>query len=355
MGEGDKPATELAKFVIKNPSDSVVKVRVNLKTDIHGIVSLSSAQMLTEVEEEEPVAPMETDAESKEGEAKSAEGGASPAPTTEEKKEVKKKIKKTNIDGNVTILPMECSQKSIDEWHEVDVRMANADRIINETADMRNELESYIYSMRDRIISELSTYCKEEEKNNFSTMLENSENWLYEEGFDATKSVYAEKLKGLQAIGNPIEVRMTEANGRPAAMSSLQNTIERYKQWVTNTLADEKYDHIPDEDKNKCHKKCDETSSWMYDMLDKQSNIPSSADPVVTVAAINMKAQELMTFINPILNKPKPAPKKEPEKKSEASAEGDKPAEQKDASSNDMEVETTATESEVEATPMDTE
>ena len=186
--EGDKPATELAKFVIKNPSDSVVKVRVNLKTDIHGIVSLSSAQMLTEVEEEEPVAPMETDAESKEGEAKSAEGGASPAPTTEEKKEVKKKIKKTNIDGNVTILPMEWSQKSIDEWHEVDVRMANADRIINETADMRNELESYIYSMRDRIISELSTYCKEEEKNNFSTMLENSENWLYEEGFDATKS-----------------------------------------------------------------------------------------------------------------------------------------------------------------------
>merc|ERR1712137_1318499 len=79
--EGDKPATELAKFVIKNPSDSVVKVRVNLKTDIHGIVSLSSAQMLTEVEEEEPVAPIETDARAKEGEAKSAEGGVSPAPT----------------------------------------------------------------------------------------------------------------------------------------------------------------------------------------------------------------------------------------------------------------------------------
>ena len=47
--------------------------------------------------------------------------------------------------------------------------MSNADRVVKETADARNELESYIYDMRDKIISEsqLASYCTEAEKTTF--------------------------------------------------------------------------------------------------------------------------------------------------------------------------------------------
>ena len=44
---------EIATFTIKAPPGEEKKVRVNVKQDIHGIISLSSAQMVEEVEEVE--------------------------------------------------------------------------------------------------------------------------------------------------------------------------------------------------------------------------------------------------------------------------------------------------------------
>ena len=357
---GDTPATELANFVIKTPVESVVKVRVNVKSDVHGIVSLSSAQMLTEVEEEEEAVPMDAE-ENKQSETKVTDGAATAPAGGEETKEKKKKTKKTNIEGNVTIRPLEWSRKEINAFHELEVSMANTDRIVKETTNLRNELESYIYSMRDRITADLASFCTEDEKSKFSSTLEDNENWLYEDGFDASKSVYAEKLKILKFMGDPLERRMAESTGRPSAVSSLQSTVERYKKWVTDATADENYSHISDEDKSNCHKKCDDISAWMYDMLDKQGSLPPTADPVATVAQINAKVQELMSYVTPIMNKPKPAPKKE-EPKAEPAVETPKEntkeqqAAGEENAKNDMDVETNGAEAGTSSpVPMETD
>ena len=318
----DGVSKHIATFNIIAPADSDSKIRVNVKQSIHGSLTLSSAQMVEEIPEPEP-APVEEGADAK------AEEGAE-AKAEEKKEEVKKpKLKKTNLEFSIE-RPLDWTMTELQREIEVEVDMSNADRVVRETADARNELESYIYDMRDKIISEsqLANFCTEDEKSAFSTMLENYENWLYEDGFDASKSVYASKLAELKKSGDPIESRAYEAKTRPNAMAMLQKTIEKYTSWLNTSSGDENYAHITEEERVKCQKMCDESNAWMYDSLDKQGGLAANVDPVVTVAQIYAKNKEVADTVSPIMHKPKPKPKVE-EKKPEPAEEPKKEEETK--------------------------
>jgi heat shock protein 4 len=239
-----------------------------------------------------------------------------------EGEEKKKKVKKTNLEYKCT-QAMDWTKDEINKFREVEVAMANQDRIVRETADMRNDLESYIYSMRDKISSDsqLANFGTQAEKDAFDKKQSEIDNWLYEDGFDATKSVYAAKLAELKKIGGPIEARASEAEGRPAAAAAIQGTVEKYKNWLSSAQGNEKYAHITDEDLDKCHKACDSTSSWVYDMLDKQGSLGQDVDPAFTIADLSVKSQELTNVVGPIMHKPAPKPKKEAAPKEEKPAE----------------------------------
>merc|ERR1712194_724401 len=89
----DSGATqEVSNWTIKAPAGEEKKIRVNVKQDIHGIVQLSSAQMVEEIEEEE--APPKEEAKAPKEEAKAPEEGKEAEPPAEKKK----KIKRTNLD-----------------------------------------------------------------------------------------------------------------------------------------------------------------------------------------------------------------------------------------------------------------
>ena len=326
----------IATFHINAPADSESKIRVNVKQDIHGSLTLSSAQMVEEIPEPEGevAAPAEDGAE-----AKAAEEGAEAK--ADEKKEAKKpKLKKTNLEFSIT-RPLDWTEAELQREIEVEVDMSNADRVVRETADARNELESYIYDMRDKIISEsqLANFCTEEEKSSFSTLLENFENWLYEDGFDATKSVYVSKLAELKKSGDPIESRSNEAKNRPGAMAMLQKTIEKYTSWLNTSSGDENYAHITEEERAKCQKIVDDSTAWMYDMLDKQGGLAANVDPVVTVAQIYAKNQEVSNTVSPIMHKPKPKPKVEEKKAEEKKQEepADEPKKEEEAKKEEAE------------------
>jgi heat shock protein 4 len=279
---------DICTFKITAPAGDLKKVRVNVKQDIHGILTLSSGQMIEEIEDEE---------ELPEGEAKEGE-------------EKKKKIKKTLLEFT-TVRSLDWTKPEIEKAYECEVAMANADRIVRETADMRNELESYIYGMRDKIVSEsgLAPFATDDEKSTFPTALENTENWLYEDGFDATKSVYAEKLGALKKVGGPIEQRQQETNARPGAVATLQRKVEMYTTFLNDSQV-----------------------LTEYKMLDKQGSLAPNVDPAVTVAQINVKSQELTDVCSPIRNKPAPKPKKEEPKPEEKAPEAPAPpAEEKPA------------------------
>ncbi len=316
-GGGVEDNKSIATFHIHAPTNTECKVRVNVKLDIHGSLSLSSAQMVEEVFEKE----LEEGVEAK---APDEDGGE--AKVIVDSNMVKKpKLKKTSLAFN-TVRPLDWTEAELQKEIEVEVAMTNADRVVRETSDARNELESYIYDMRDKIVSEsqLAPYCTENEKATFPTMLETYENWLYEEGFDANKSVYVKKLDELKKVGNGIENRQYEARTRPNAMSTLQKTVEKYTSWLNTSAGDENYDHISEEERALCSDKTDKASAWMYDMLDKQGGLAASVDPAVTVEQIYSKNKELNDVVSPIMHKPKPTPKAEEKKQDEQATEEQK-------------------------------
>jgi len=284
------------------------------------------------------------------------EKGEETDPTPVEKK---KKIKKTNLESSES-RELAWSEASINKAHEVEVAMSNIDRIFVETGQIRNDLESYIYDIRDKVSSSngLGNYASDVDKATFTSALEEMENWLYEDGYDATKSVYAEKLGELRAMGEPMEEREREAATRPVAMSALKHTVEKYNNWLNTQASDEKYAHIPEEDIKKAHDAANAAGSWMYEMLDKQGGLSPHQTPAVKAAEISAKCKELSNVVHPIMNKPKPKPKPV-EKKEEVKVEEEKKEAAPDGESKHVPMETDEskseeTQKEEQAVPMDT-
>lgn len=85
--------------------------------------------------------------------------------------------------------------------------MATADHHIIETADKRNELETYLYSMRDKLDGELKQYSTGSERDKLKHLMNDAEEWLYGSGFDSTKQQYERKIDGLKVLSDPIDTR----------------------------------------------------------------------------------------------------------------------------------------------------
>mmetsp|Transcript_63469 Transcript_63469/g.70970 ORF Transcript_63469/g.70970 Transcript_63469/m.70970 type:complete len:856 (+) Transcript_63469:92-2659(+) len=324
---------EVSNWSIKAPPGEEKKIRVNVKQDIHGIISMSSAQMVEEIEEE--VVEENKAEENKSEENKGEENKA------EEPPEKKKKVKRTNLQYTVT-KPLDWSDAEINKFNETEVAMRNQDRIVQETSDMRNELESYIYGMRDKISSDsqLGPYSTQAEMDSFNKLNEDTENWLYEDGFDATKSVYAGKLDDLKKLGSPVEKRAAEAAARPIAVAALQKSTEKYKKWLADAQCNDSFSHITDDEFTSCHVKCDEVSSWIYDLLDKQGSLGLDVEPIFSAADVNAKNKEVSSVCSPIVHKPKPKPKEEPKAETEPAKTDTEPAKTDTESTknpNDME------------------
>ena len=120
------------------------------------------------------------------------------------------------------------SGASLMEAEEAEAKMAQQDRLIKETEDARNDLETYVYSMRDAIGMALKEFVSEEESASYGALLAAEEEWLYtDEGYDGVKKTFLERLAKLQDGGNKFKQREAEFNGRDASIAKLVATIKK--------------------------------------------------------------------------------------------------------------------------------
>jgi len=182
---------------------------------------------------------------------------------------IKKKFRKVTlgVDVNSTAI----SKKTMDDCVQEEAQLQQADRIILETGEKRNELESFIYAMRDEIIGELREYVSDADKATFENALNEAEDWLYNgDGYETTKSKYVEKLGNLQDLSAPITERKFEATARPAAVEELKKEAQEYLKWANTS--EEKYAHISEDDRAKVRAACNDAETWVNDMLGKQGD-----------------------------------------------------------------------------------
>merc|ERR1711988_349640 len=116
---------------------------------------------------EEEKKPEEKKSEEKLPEEKESKEGDAAVPGEEKKESVeppappKKKFKKVPLQVECERFGLD--EKGIREALELEASMANEDRLITETADKRNELESYIYSMRDKLVGVYKKFASDDE------------------------------------------------------------------------------------------------------------------------------------------------------------------------------------------------
>ncbi|KAM7196413.1 Heat shock protein 70 family [Naviculisporaceae sp. PSN 640] len=123
-----------------------------------------------------------------------------------------RKVKKQVRKGE---LPIVSATQSLDPnaknlATEKEASMAMEDKLVADTEEKKNELETFIYELRNKLDDQYADLASEDEKNKIRTKLEATEDWLYDEGDDTTKAVYIAKIDELKALAGPITQRHFE-------------------------------------------------------------------------------------------------------------------------------------------------
>lgn len=232
-----------------------------------------------------------------------------PAPEGEAAEEdapkTKTKVRKTDVPFSVSA-SRGMSKAELDEAVEREAQMSLQDRIQEETADRKNALEAYVYSMRNKVGGAYADFVGEAERAEFSRRLDDMENWLYDEGEDLEKKVYIEKLEELKKIGDPIAFRANEADRRGPVAESLRTLCRNYLAVAQSDSP--QYAHIEAGEKNRVVSECSAALQWLDEKLKLQEQTPKTQPPALTVADMDKRGETVERVCKPIMSKPAPKP-----------------------------------------------
>ncbi|KAK5153047.1 Heat shock protein hsp88 [Oleoguttula sp. CCFEE 6159] len=231
------------KGVKANSDNDFMICKLKARLNLHGVLNVESGYYVEDQEIEEPIP------EAKEGEKKDGDVGvdfvgvkmsqedstsedladerapkrrkpsltsSSPAqamdtdaPNGSAEKPKTRKVKKQVRKGELPISSGTASldQSSKDAMAEKENSMFMEDKLVLDTEDKKNELESYIYELRGKIDEQYSEFASDDEKTKLKEKLEASEDWLYDDGENATKAVYIAKIEEIRAVAGPIVQR----------------------------------------------------------------------------------------------------------------------------------------------------
>ncbi|NXI55904.1 HS74L protein, partial [Chloroceryle aenea] len=340
------PDSRIGRFTIQNVGPQHdgdnSKVKVKVRVNIHGLFSVANASVIEKqnIEGEQNDTPMDTDSSSKnqgreddldkmqvdqeEGiqksqaeqqnqadeetenagtETKAASGDKQdhPAPP-----KAKAKVKSIDLPIQASLY-RQLGQDLINSYIENEGKMMMQDKLEKERNDAKNAVEEYVYDFRDKLCGVFEKFITEEDSNKLTLMLEDTENWLYEDGEDQPKQVYMDKLQELRKFGQPIQERYMEHEERPKVLNELGKKIQLLMKAVeAYKNKDEKYDHLDPAEMEKVEKYINEAMNWLNSKMNAQNKLSLTQDPVVKVAEILSKSKELDSFCNPIIYKPKP-------------------------------------------------
>ena len=310
------------------PEGAKAKLKVKVKLNLHGCVGVEYVQQVEEEDVEE---------EAEAGEAAPPEGAAAPGATPDEAmadaggaeaaaappadapmeedaagvpaapaaapKAVKKRVTKHTVGFEVLTSPA-MAPPALADLCEAELTLALQAKQQEERADAKNAVEAYIYSLRNRLADSLSAFATDGEKGAASAALEKAEDWLYDEGEDVARSVYAAKLAELKAIGGPIEARAAEADAAPRAAAALEALAAGFKASAASPAAS----HIEASDLARVASEAGAALAWLAEKRALAAKAARTDDPVLIAGECEKKGATLARVCEPILATPKPAP-----------------------------------------------
>ncbi|KAI1073464.1 heat shock protein Hsp88 [Whalleya microplaca] len=190
------------KGVKADPKTEFMICKLKARVNIHGVLNVESGYYVEDLEVEEEIKDdKKDDGDKKDPEAMDTDDKDAKPKTRKVKKQVRK--------GDLPIVAgtTALDQSTKNSLIEKEASMLMEDKLVADTEEKKNELETYIYDMRNKLDDQYADFASEEEKDKLRAKLTDSEDWLYEDGEDATKAVYIAKMEEIRAIAGPIVQR----------------------------------------------------------------------------------------------------------------------------------------------------
>ncbi|VFQ92692.1 unnamed protein product [Cuscuta campestris] len=241
----------------------------------------------------------------------STANNASAADLGEEKKLKKRTFRVPLKITEKTLGPgMPLSDKSLSEaklkLDELDSKDAERRR----TAELKNNLESYIYDTREKIESEeFEKISTEQERKSYIEKLDEVQEWLYTDGEDALATEFQNHLDMLKAIGDPIFHRYNELTARPAASEHARSYLTEMQQIVHRWETDKSW--LPKARIDEVMNEAEQLKDWLSKKEAEQDKTPAHSKPAFTSEEVYEKLFDLQDKVAKVNKIPKPKPKVE--------------------------------------------
>ncbi|KAL2322644.1 hypothetical protein Fmac_027023 [Flemingia macrophylla] len=287
---------------------SKTRIKVRIPLNLHGIVSIESATLIKddiddsvmEVDSQPKSDPMDVDPISETAANgfeditnKKWESPCSSDDGTRKDKANRRLDVPVNEDiyGGMT-------KAEISEAQEKELQLAQQDKIVEQTKEKKNTLESYVYDMRSKLFNTYRSFASEKERDDISRSLQGTEEWLYEDGVDETEHAYSSKLEDLKKLVDPIVNRYKDEKEREQAKEDLQRCILKHRVSA---------DSLTPQDKELIYNECDKVEQWLREKIQLQESFPKNTDPILWSSDIKSKTEDLNSICQQIMeDKDKP-------------------------------------------------
>ncbi|XP_022981397.1 heat shock 70 kDa protein 16-like [Cucurbita maxima] len=175
------------------------------------------------------------------------------------------------------------TKAELSEARERELQLAQQDKNMERAKDKKNALESYVYEMRNKLVNTYRSFASDEEREGISSTLQQTEDWLYEDGDDETESAYSSKLDDLKKLVDPIVNRYEDEEARAQAKTHLLKRISDYRN-TGDSLSPQVRALILGE--------CDRVEQWLTEKSQQQELLPKNIDPLLWSSEIKTREHD---------------------------------------------------------------
>ncbi|PHJ24781.1 hypothetical protein CSUI_001370 [Cystoisospora suis] len=212
-------------------------------------------------------------------------------------------VKKIDVPYQIQEAACRTTGIELRDYREQELNMENDDRVAREKLDKLNELETYLYQFRDHLTGKWRDFASDAERKAGEKQLGEVQTWIDDVLYDVSsvsKSAVVSKLQGLHDIGDKIQRRYEDHEGRREAEQHLHACISESRLLAQSN--DEEYAHVPVEERRKVHDLANQTEAWLSEMVAKQRDLPLYVDPVVTVRDMQRRREDLQYLVHQVFS-----------------------------------------------------
>lgn len=258
------------------PHNENAKVKVKARVTLHGTITLASALLV-----EDPTDEMRSLDISTERMEVSSDNGTPDAVNGPEERysayqqpnndKKGKAVKRSGIPIKEVVYGATTHAKLL-EAQEKELQLAQQDNKVEQAKEKKNTLESYVYETRNKLFNTYRGFVTESEKQGISRNLQQTEEWLYEDGDVESANTYADRLQNLQKLVDPIENRYKDEEARAEAAKHLLDSIAKYRAAVQSS---------PPSLREAVLAECAKAEHWLQEKTQEQEIQPKNVDPVL--------------------------------------------------------------------------